>query len=96
MRRALRFATLACAAIAFAPPAARAWIYSEHRAITARGIDTLDPRRRALLDRVWSEARADRTGRLCEAVDAGSQGEKDNQNEKGLAMPHACIPHPYL
>ena len=52
MRRALRTAAWMWAALACAAPA-RAWIYSEHRAITARGIDTLDPRRRPRLDALW-------------------------------------------
>jgi hypothetical protein len=41
----------------FLPTPAIAWIYGEHRAITARGIDTLDPQERAILDALWERAR---------------------------------------
>ncbi|HTO75628.1 MAG TPA: hypothetical protein VMQ61_06085 [Thermoanaerobaculia bacterium] len=96
MRPAIRNAVLACLAFACAPPAIRAWIYSEHRAITARGIETLDPRRRAQLDEIWSEARADRSARLCEALDAGAQGAKpsciDLSAWPAIAGDHSCTP----
>jgi hypothetical protein len=52
---------------------ARAWTYSEHRAITARGIGTLDPQRRAALDGLWADAREGYTARLCASPDAGDQ-----------------------
>jgi hypothetical protein len=43
------------------------WVYPEHREITLRGIQTLDPRNRAALDRLWTIARAGHESRLSSA-----------------------------
>ena len=43
------------------------WLYHEHRAITAKGIQNLDPRHQALLDAVWAQARASSMARLARA-----------------------------
>lgn len=42
----------------------RAWVYPEHREITFRALQTLDPSRRAVLDRLWTAARAGHESRL--------------------------------
>ncbi len=42
----------------------RAWIYPEHREITFRALETLDPSRRAALDRLWAAARTGHESRL--------------------------------
>ena len=52
-RRRLARNLAAVFALGLWPAAARAWTYSEHRQITARGIETLDPQKRAELDRLW-------------------------------------------
>ncbi|HTY41223.1 MAG TPA: hypothetical protein VMH79_05055 [Thermoanaerobaculia bacterium] len=86
--------------VLFASAPARAWIYSEHRAITARGIATLEPRRRAELDSFWELARQGHAGRLCAAPDAGDQA--GNPDCLDLAAwpsvngDHACSPDEML
>jgi hypothetical protein len=52
----------------------RAWIYPEHRDITLAAIVKLDTSRRALLDRLWSEARKGYESRLSEMVADPLQG----------------------
>jgi hypothetical protein len=73
-----------------------AWTYSEHRAITARAIEALDPKRRAALDALWSLARGGETARLCAAADAGDQGTRpaclDLAAWPSVAADHACSP----
>ena len=73
--------------------------YPEHRAITANGIETLDPRNRAALDALWAAARAGEP-RLCEATDAGDQGPKpaciDLAAWPAIAGDHACSPEGML
>jgi len=100
MRRLAGTAVVAALAVAGAAPAARGWTYSEHRAIMARGIETLDPRRRGFLDALWSEARGDRGTRLCESADAGAQGEKpaciDLAAWPAVAGDHSCTPPEFL
>ena len=79
---------------------AQAWIYSEHRAITARGIDTLDPQHRGALDNLWAEARVGYTTRLCAAPAAGDQGKKpecvDLAAWPAIAGDHSCSPQDML
>jgi hypothetical protein len=71
------------------------WTYPEHRAITAAGIATLDPRNRAALDALWAAARAGEA-RLCESPDAGDQGKKpaciDLAAWPAIAGDHSCSP----
>ena len=75
------------------------WTYPEHRAITASGIETLDPRNRAALDALWAAARAGEP-RLCESADAGDQGPKpaciDLAAWPAIAGDHACSPEQML
>jgi hypothetical protein len=82
------------------PARARAWIYSEHRAITARGIDTLDPRHRAALDAFWEVAREGHASRLCAAPDAGDQGARppciDLAAWPSVNGDHSCSPEDML
>ncbi len=42
-----------------------AWIYPEHRDITATAIRELSPEEKAVLDRLWAEARVGYESRLC-------------------------------
>src|SRR6187399_8212 len=43
-----------------------AWVYPEHRDIAVLGVESLDPQRKALFDRLWAEARISHEPRLCE------------------------------
>jgi len=52
-----------------------AWVYPEHRDITALAVEQLDPAKRAVLDRLWSEARSGYEQRLCKEVSDESQAE---------------------
>jgi hypothetical protein len=76
-----------------------AWTYPEHRAITAKGIQTLDPRDRAALDAIWAAARAGEA-RLCESPAAGDQGPKpeciDLAAWAAIAGDHSCSPDDML
>ncbi len=68
-RRLLLFAfTLLCAA------RAPAWVYPEHRDIAVLAVETLDPERRAIFDRLWAEARAGHETRLCQPGADPAQG----------------------
>lgn len=58
------FAFLSCLVL-FADRSS-AWIYPEHRDITALAVEKLDPERRAVLNRLWTGARSGHEGRLCE------------------------------
>ena len=73
---------------------ARAWIYSEHRAITARGIETLDAAQRRALDALWDVAREGHVTRLCGAADAGQPHGRpdciDLAAWPSIAADHAC------
>jgi hypothetical protein len=97
--RLRRAAPLLLAALLHAA-AARAWIYSEHRAITARGIDTLDAARRSSLDTLWELARDGDAGRLCGAPEANDpKGRPDCIGFSAwpsIAADHACSPDEML
>jgi len=86
--------------LAFAVSPAKAWLYSEHRAITAQGIDGLEPRRRGALDRLWREARQGYESRLCSQPDAGGQGPDpaciDLAAWPAIAGDHSCAPKDFL
>ena len=90
----------ALAALVLAPATAGAWIYSEHREITARGIGTLDPHRQGRLDRLWATAREGHEARLCAAPDAGDQGGKpkciDLASWPSVNGDHSCSPDEML
>src|SRR5512145_971659 len=47
------------------PVTAFAWLYPEHRDITVLAVQRLEPAARALLERLWSEARTGHEARLC-------------------------------
>ncbi len=95
--RGLRLGLVLLTLLAARPAAA--WTYPEHRAITARGIGTLDPRDRAALDALWAAARAGEA-RLCEAPAAGDQGPRptciDLAAWPAIAGDHSCSPEDML
>lgn len=88
------------AAALLVPSAARAWIYSEHRAITGRGIEKLDRRRRGALDGLWGLAREAYAARLCASPDVGDQGGRpeciDLAAWPAISADHACSPDELL
>ncbi len=55
-------AVMSC--LLFFPGTSFAWIYPEHRDITALAVQKLDPERRAILDRLWAGARSGHEGRV--------------------------------
>jgi hypothetical protein len=59
-RKTLVLAAILAAARSVSP----AWIFPEHREITLRAIQSLDPARRAALDRLWAAARTGHESRL--------------------------------
>jgi predicted DNA-binding ribbon-helix-helix protein len=60
--------------LACATGPAFAWVYPEHRDIAVLGVESLDPERKALFDRLWAEARIDHEKRLCEQGADAAQG----------------------
>ena len=63
-----RAATLALwlgLALAAWPSPARAWLFHEHRAISARAVEDLDPAHRQALEALWKDARGGYEKRLC-------------------------------
>jgi len=60
-------ATTALLAIGLAGMAvpALAWVYPEHRDIAVLSVNTLDPERKAMFDKLWREARVGYEKRLC-------------------------------
>jgi len=72
-----------------------AWIYPEHRDITLLAVQKLDRQRRAILDRLWAEARSGHEKRLCEqAADIG-QARKPSCIDwaawPAIAGDHSCL-----
>ena len=61
---------LLCAALQLQP--ALAWVFPEHRDITALAVQQLDARQRTQLQNLWLEARTGYKGRLCEDVVVGT------------------------
>ena len=73
---------------------ARAWIYPEHRDIALRAIQKLDPARRAVLDKLWAEARVSHEWRLADTPADATQGEKpprlDYAAWPAISGDHSC------
>ncbi len=71
-----------------------AWLYPEHRDITVLAVLKLDPERRAILDRLWAEARSGHEGRLCEQEADPAQAEKPSCIDwaawPAIAGDHSC------
>lgn len=71
-----------------------AWIYPEHRDITLLAVQELDPAQRAILNRLWAEARADHVKRLCEEPIDAAQAEKPSCIDwaawPAIAGDHSC------
>ncbi len=74
----------------------RAWIYPEHRDITATAIGELSSEEKAVLDRLWAEARAGYESRLCSDPAAPDASGKvpclDLAAWPALSGDHSCSP----
>lgn len=74
------------------------WLYHEHRAITAKGIASLDPRHQAALDAIWAQTRGG-SARLCASPAEGSGAEVkciDFAAWPAIAGDHSCSPQEML
>ena len=73
---------------------ASGWIYPEHRDIAVLAVQGLDAERRAEFDRLWQEARAGDTQRMCVVVADSEQGVTpaciDWAALSGIAGDHSC------
>jgi hypothetical protein len=73
---------------------APAWKYPEHRDITLLALQGLDPAQRALLEKLWSQARAGHEGRLCAQMAYSSQGARptciDYAAWPAISGDHSC------
>ena len=80
--------------LACATGPAFAWVYPEHRDIAVLGVESLDPERKALFDRLWAEARIDHEKRLCEQGADTAQGVMpeciDWAAMSAIAGDHSC------
>lgn len=74
-RSVVLLALLAALTVSFESPSF-AWIYPEHRDITYVAIRKLDPGRRAVLERLWLDARLGHESRLSAAAADSTQGEE--------------------
>jgi hypothetical protein len=93
-----RYGTLILLAllVVAAPQTAFAWIYPEHRDITATAIHEISPADEAVLDRLWSEARLGYENRLCAEPAAPDPPGRvtclDLAAWPALAGDHSCSP----
>src|SRR5271167_3810920 len=73
---------------------ALAWVFPEHRDITVLAVERLDPEKRALLQKLWLEARSVDKGYLCENVVDTAQGPNptciDYAAWTAVAGDHSC------
>src|SRR6516162_5875993 len=73
---------------------ALAWVYPEHRDITLLAMQRLDPAHRALLEKLWSQARAGHEARLCAQMAYTAQGAQptciDYAAWPAISGDHSC------
>jgi hypothetical protein len=78
----------------FVQSPAFAWVYPEHRDITLRGIQKLDPRQKAVLDKLWAAARTGHESRLSVTPGDVTSGENpgtiDYAAWPAIAGDHSC------
>jgi hypothetical protein len=81
-------------ALLLVPRVGLAWLFPEHRDITAQAIEKLDPAQREALDKLWSEARSAHEARLCpEPVDSVQPAKPtciDYASWPAIAGDHSC------
>jgi hypothetical protein len=79
--------------VSMAQPAC-AWVYPEHRDISLLAVETLEPERRAMFERLWDDARAGHDARLCAGAVDPKQGLKpgciDWAAMPAIAGDHSC------
>jgi hypothetical protein len=84
----------------FSAAPALGWLYHEHRAITAKGVQALDPRHRAALDAFWTQQRGASAARLCASPAAEDAGAEvtciDFADWPAIAGDHSCTPQEML
>ena len=91
-RPALMLMLVTCLGV-LQPVTAFAWLYPEHRDITVLAVQRLEPAPRALLEQLWSEARAGHEARLCaQLVDTapGNPACIDYAAWPAIAGDHSC------
>jgi hypothetical protein len=71
-----------------------AWVYPEHRNIMLLALQRLDPAQRALLEKLWSQARAGQESRLCAQIAYDAQGAQpsciDYAAWPAISGDHSC------
>jgi hypothetical protein len=76
------------------------WVYPEHRDIALLAIQKLSPEYRAILDKLWSEARIGYESRLTEAVIDATQSTNpqflDYASWPAISGDHSCSPENLL
>jgi len=94
--RGSRTIAVVALAVALLPGLAGAWIYPEHRDITAEALRSLSPDQQALFAELWSAARRDREARYCAAVVDGDGRTPpsciDLAAWPAIAGDHSCSP----
>jgi hypothetical protein len=84
---------LAIAPIAITISAA-AWVFPEHRDISLLAFERLEPAKRSVLVKLWSEARVGHESRLCPEIGEASQSNKpaclDYASWPAIAGDHSC------
>ena len=87
---------LVFAAVVLAPGRAGAFIYPEHRDITAEALQNLPPDQQALLAQLWAAARTGRESRYCATTVDGDGRENpsciDLAAWPAIAGDHSCSP----
>lgn len=98
MSRLIRFLLLVLPLLV--PALSRAWVYPEHRRIALLAVQKLSPEHRAILDRLWAQARIGQEGRLTESVIDINQGlhptHIDYAAWAGISGDHSCSPKDML
>src|SRR5215472_11975340 len=92
MRRSVRLAGI-CPIVIFTITAI-AWVFPEHRDIDLLALEGLEPAKRLVLVKLWSEARVGHESRLCAEIADTSQGAEpaclDYASWSAIAGDHSC------
>lgn len=71
-----------------------AWVFPEHRDIALLALERLEPAKRSVLDKLWSEARVGHEARLCAQIAEPSQGANptclDYASWPAISGDHSC------
>lgn len=70
------------------------WVFPEHRDIALLALERLEPAKRSVLDKLWSEARVGHEARLCAQIADPSQGANptclDYASWTAISGDHSC------